>query len=436
MSVLKQEEVLKLDLKREDYLLSGIVLELEKEKKFPVVELRDPDTGQLTVANLFAERSRIRRVISNIVNVGEAADRIDHLDVVQYAPVQECVRSGDQVDIMDLPVFRHYQGDAGRYISSGIVLAKDPENGRYNMSFHRMELKGRDRIGMSLHSHGDLYRYFEEAKNRHQDLEIAVVIGCHPAYYITGASKIPLSQDDYTWAGAYMDQVPLVTAAKTVGLLVPAEAEYILEGKLLCGEQEPEGPFAEYTGYSTNRSTNTAFQVTAVTCRRDAIYQDLVPGFAWEHLLLSQFTKEIILLEKVKKEIPEVRAISLPKDGCHFHAYVSMKPSAMGQARQLMMLLFGLDIYLKLIIVVNEDVDVYSEEEVMWAVATHVQADRDVFIVPKSLCNRLDPSSERGMSDKMGIDATGDFQAAPERVKLPEEIVRKAETILRQREEE
>ena len=121
----------------------------------------------------------------------------------------------------------------------------------------------------------------------------------------------------------------------------------------------------------------------------------------------------------------------MPKNGCHFHAYVSMKPKARGQARQAMMLLFGLDLYLKLIVVVNDDVDVYQEEEVLWAMATHVQANRDVFIVPDVLCNRLDPSSHDGVSAKMGIDATGEPGSEARRVTLPADICRRAEKLLK-----
>jgi UbiD family decarboxylase len=227
-----------------------------------------------------------------------------------------------------------------------------------------------------------------------------------------------------------MNEIPLVARARTVNLMVPACAEYTLEGKILADTFEDEGPFGEYTGYSTSRSTRNVFDVTAVSSRRDPIYQDLVPGYAWEHLLLSQFTKEILLLHKLKKEIPEVTALSMPKNGCHFHAYLSLKPKAKGQAKQAMMLLFGLDHYLKLIVAVNDDVNVYDEEEVLWAAATHVQAGRDVFIVPDVLCNRLDPSSSDGVSDKMGIDATGSGNGEAARIALPDEVRRQAEKLL------
>lgn len=430
LNSLEPQEKLSLTMKREDYLMSALSQNLESKGKFPVIEMTDPDTGMRTVANLYADRKIIGRHIHNIVDVSAKAETFKELEYVETAPVQEVVATGDEVNVLDLPVFRHFEGDAGRYITSGIVIAKDPENGRINMSIHRMMLKDKDRIGISLHSRGDAWRYFNAYAAQGKDMEIAVIIGCHPAYYLAGTSKIPPTQDDYSWAAAYMNEPAQVVQAMTVDLPVPAYAEYILEGTISATEFEDEGPFGEFTGYSTSRSTRNIFKVKAITRREDAIYQDLVPGYAWEHLLLSQFTEEVILLQKMQQEIPGIKALALPKNGCHFHAYLSMDAAAKGQAKQAAMLLFGLDLYLKLIIVVDEDVDVYNEEEVMWAVSTHVQADEDVFIVPKVICNRLDPSSKEGMSAKMCIDATSDPENKIRRVTVPGEVDKKAWDII------
>lgn len=432
LSHLSAEEKITLKIKRKDYLLSALEEILEKKKRFPVIELVDPDTRQRTVANIFANRDILNRHIENVVDTEIHASEFKDTVTVQNAPVHECISTGDQVDLLELPVFVHFPEDAGRYITSGIVIAKDPETGRYNFSFHRMMLKTQNKIGISLHSRGDLWNYYRKAEEMGCDLEIAVVIGTHPAYYLAGATKIPNSIDDYAWAAAYMNERAKVARCKTVDLEIPAYAEYVLEGVISREKHEDEGPFGEYTGYSTSRSTRNVFLVSCVTKRADAIYQDLVPGYAWEHLLLSQYTKEIILLDKLKKEIPEVKALSMPKNGCHFHAYVSMKPKAEGQARQVMMLLFGLDIYLKLIVVVDEDIDVYNEEEVMWAVATRMQADQQVFVIPKVICNRLDPSSKEGMSAKMGIDATKKNDWDAEKIKLPQTILEDAEKIIKE----
>jgi 2,5-furandicarboxylate decarboxylase 1 len=435
LGLLQPEERISITARREDYLLSAIVEQLEREKKFPVVELTDPDTGRLTICNTFGNRKILERFLHNVVDVEERADDFNKLEYVDKAPVQEVVFTGDQVDLTVLPIFRHFEDDAGRYITSGVVIAKDPDTGRCNFSFHRMQIKGKNRIGISLHSRGDLWNYLNTASKNGKNLEIAVMIGNHPAYYITGASKIPPSQDDYSWAAAYMGENAKVICAKTVDIPVPAFAEYILEGSILTDINEDEGPFGEYTGYSTSRSTRNVFVVSAITHRRDPVYQDLVPGYTWEHLLLSQFTKEIILLNKLQKEIPGIRALNMPKNGCHFHAYLSMDAKARGQARQAMMLLFGLDIYLKMIITVDEDVDVFNEEEVLWAMATHVQADRDVFVVSDVLCNRLDPSSSDGVSAKMGIDATSEPGHREQRTTLPPEVLAQAKKLIKKEED-
>ncbi|MDR1193039.1 MAG: UbiD family decarboxylase [Peptococcaceae bacterium] len=420
LASLDDDQLIRYTVRRRDFLLGAIVDELEKRDSFPVVQLTDPDTGAKTVANTFANRDILKGRVHNIMDVERKALEFGGLEMVRNPPCQQNVREGALVDLSALPVFRHFPGDAGPYITSGVVIARDPENGRHNFSFHRMQIKGKNKIGVSLHSRGDLWRYMAASEAAGKDLEIAVFIGAHPAYYIVGASKVPPPQDDYSWAGAYMNAVPKVAKSVRAGIPVPAFAEYVLEGRVLANAREDEGPFGEYTGYSTSRSTRNVFMVDAITYRNDAIWQDLVPGFAWEHLLLSQLTKEIILLNKLRQEIPEVKALCLPKNGCHFHAYLSMSPQADGQAKQAMLLLFGLDPYLKLIIAVNEDVNVFNEQEVWWATATRTQADRDVFIVPRVLCNRLDPSSEDGMAAKMGIDATKPAGWDAQRLSLPE----------------
>ncbi|MCK9443254.1 MAG: UbiD family decarboxylase [Tissierellaceae bacterium] len=427
---LEDNEHLLFNIQREDYLLSAIVYELESKGKFPIVEFRHPSTGERTIANVFANRDTIKKCIFNIVDTEEKIEEFNQLDVEDDGPVQELIFKGEDLNILDLPIYKHFPGDAGRYITSGIVIAKDPDTGRHNFSFHRMQLKDRNKMGISLHSRGDLWRYYNRSKELNKNLEIAVVIGTHPAYYITGATKIPQNYDDYSWASTYMNQNAKVVKGKTVDIYVPAQAEYVIEGYISVDELEDEGPFAEYTGYGTDHSTRNVFYVTCITKREDAIYQDLVPGFAWEHLLLSQFTKEIILLDKLKKEIPEVMGLSMPKNGCHFHAYMAIDPKAEGQVKQAMMLLFGLDPYLKLIIAVNSDIDIYDEEEVIWSMATRMQADRDVFIVPKVICNSLDPSSINGMSAKMGIDATKALDWKATKIRLPEDLLEEARKML------
>ena len=429
LSTLNSSQMKTLRIKRQDYILSALVNEMENRGETSVVQLVDPETERMTVANIFGDRNILKEHIHNILDIEQVAGEYAPVDFHGKAPVQETIFLNEEIDAEKLPIFKHFAGDAGRYITSGIMVAKDPETGRANLSFHRMMLKGKDRFGVSLHSMGDLWDYYTRSAKMNKDLEVAVIIGAAPALYLAGTTNIPHCYDDYMYAGAFLGEAIELVPAKTVHLKVPAHAEYVLEGRILAQEFEDEGPFAEYTGYSTSRSTRNIFKLSCITCRRDAIWQELVPGFSNEHIMLSQYTREIILFHKLQNAIPEVSALCIPKNGCHFHAYLAMKSSVAGKAKQAMMLLFGLDQYLKLIIVVDEDVDVFDEKQVLKALATNFQADTDMFMVAGVTCNRLDPSSKDGLAAKMGLDATSKGQEN-QVVALPAESMRLAKQLL------
>jgi 2,5-furandicarboxylate decarboxylase 1 len=363
------------------------------------------------------------------------ADALEHLipaKVIAGGPVHEVVQTGDDVDVQQLPISRHFQGDAGRYISSGILVCKDPDTGVRNLSFQRLQMKGRNRFGASLHSRGHIWEHLQRCEARGKNLEVAVVIGCDPAIYLAGAAKVAMEVDEFALAGALLKRPVELVKCKTIDVEVPADAEYVLEGEILGGVQEDEGPFGEYTGYSTFRSTRNVFVVKAVTRKSKPIFLDIVPGLSNEHLLLGRSAKEAHVFTRLKELVPNLVALNYPKSGTHFHAYISLDKSAEGQARHALMLLFGLDSYIKFAVAVDADVDVYQDSEVLWAMATRFQADTDMFMVPKVFCNRLDPSSVDGMSAKLGIDATAPLNSEVQRTALPPEAMAWAREFLNQ----
>ncbi|MBN9009604.1 MAG: UbiD family decarboxylase [Rhizobiales bacterium] len=299
-----------------------------------------------------------------------------------------------------------------------------------NLSYQRMQLKGPNRFGASLHSRGHIWEHLQRAEARGRDLEVAVVIGMHPAINLAAAAKVAMEVDELDIAGALLGEpVPLVRC-RTIDVEVPADAEYVIEGRLLAGVHEDEGPYGEYTGYSTFRSTRNVFEVSAITRRRRPIFHDIIPGYSTEHLLLGRAAREAHVFLRLKEMVPNLKALNYPKSGTHFHAYLSLHKTAEGQARQALMLLMGLDSYVKLAVAVDEDVDVFSEEEVLWALATRFQADTDMFMVPDVLCNRLDPSSRDGMSAKLALDATAPMKPEATRARVPPEAVAWAKQIL------
>ncbi|MEW6523015.1 MAG: UbiD family decarboxylase [Bacillota bacterium] len=419
-----------------DYFLTALVLEMEKRRQYQVVVVENPQGSTMpVVANIFASRRRL----AQLAGTDEAGLSARYLAAenhpvkpvrVDSGPVKEVVETGGDIDIQKLPIMKHFESDAGRYITSGILVAKDPDTGVCNLSYHRMQVKGPAKLGVSLHSRQHLWDYFERAERRGLPLEVAVVIGAHPVVLLGASSKTSIEVDEYEITGALMGEPLELVAGESIHVPYPAEAEIVIEGRILPGVREPEGPFGEYTGYSTSRSTQNVFQVSAVCRRQNPLYLSVIPGYSMEHLNLMRVAKEALMLERLKERVSTVRNVHYPKSGANFHCYLSMKKMAEGTARQALLLLFGLDPYVKLAIAVDEDIDITDEEEVMWAVATRMQADRDSFVVPHVFCNRLDPSSVDGMSAKLGIDATAPLHWDVIRSTVPREWQERARQLL------
>jgi UbiD family decarboxylase len=192
-------------------------------------------------------------------------------------------------------------------------------------------------------------------------------------------------------------------------LEVPAGAEIIIEGEILAGVREPEGPFGEFTGYASYRSTQNVFVAHRVRMRREAMLHSVVSGMSRDHILISCITREGEILNALKRNLPNVQSVHVPHTTCGaFMAIVSMKKIAEGEPQMVMMTTMGTELYTKYVIVVDDDVDIFDMNDVMWAVATRVRAERDIVLVPNSKSAILDPTSDPKTYTvtKMGIDAT------------------------------
>ncbi len=350
--------------------------------------------------------------------------------VVETGPVQEIVLEGPAADLALLPIPRHFEQDAGPYVTAGMIAACDPDTGTGNLAYVRLQAKGPRRMGASLHSRQHTWDYLRRAERRGQDLPAAVVIGAHPAVMLAGAARLAIDQDEYDVAGALLGRPLPVCRCRTVDVYVPAHAEIVLEGHLLANVHETEGPFGEYTGYVTGRSTHNVFEISAITMRRDAILVDIVPGNSTEHLALGRICKEAWLHRRMQEALPFFVDFHYPSSGTHFHCFVRIEKTAEGQAQQAAQLLVGLDHYVKLVVVVDRDIDPADESAVMWALATRMQADRDLTVLPQTICNQLDPSSDEGVGAKVLIDATRPKGFNVEPVRLPDQAVRCAEALL------
>src|SRR5205085_5544338 len=234
----------------------------------------------------------------------------------------------------------------------------------------------------------------------------------------------PIAVDELEIAGALHRRPWSVVKCLTSDLRVPAEAEIVIEGRLLPGVRELEGPFGEFPQYYGERGERHVMEIDAVTQRKDAIFHTIVGG-GLEHLLLGAIPREATLLAHLKRSFPNVRDVHLSRGGvCRYHLHVQLAKRQEGEAKNVMLGAFAGHYDVKHVIVVDEDVDIHNPAEVEWAVATRFQADRDLVIVPESQGSKLDPSTRNGVGAKMGLDATKPLDADEmkfKRIRVPGE---------------
>ena len=350
---------------------------------------------------------------------------------VKSAPAQEVVhRDIDLARLLPLPT--HNEHDGGPYISAGIMIVRNPRTGKQNVSIHRCQVTGPNRLGvLVLPRH--TFAFHRMAEEAGQPLDAAIVIGADPLTLLASQAIVPIDHDELEIAGALQGRPLPVVKCLSSDIRVPAEAEIVVEGRFLPGVREPEGPFGEFPQYYGERAPREVMEVIAVTHRKDAIFHTMVGG-GLEHLLLGAIPKEATLLAHLRRTFPNVLDVHLSPGGTmRFHLYVKIKKNQEGQGKNVILGAFAGSFDLKHVIVVDEDVDIHNPQDVEWAVATRFQADRDLVIVPESQGSKLDPSNRDGVGAKMGIDATKPLAAKEmtfKRIRVPgEEAVDVAEVL-------
>ena len=349
------------------------------------------------------------------------------------APAQEVVHRG--VDLVrQLPLPTHNEHDGGPYISAGLMIVRNPKTGKQNVSIHRCQFTGPNRLGVLLLPH-HTHMFFELAEQAGEPLDAAIVVGIDPLTLLASQAIAPMDFDELEIAGALQGRPLPVVKCLNSEIRVPAEAEVVIEGRFLPRVREPEGPFGEFPQYYGERSDRHVMEITAVTHRKDAIFHTIVGG-GLEHQLLGAIPKEATLINHLRRSFPNVIDVHLAPGGVmRFVLYVKIRKRQEGEAKNVMMGAFAASFDLKHVIVVDDDVDIHNPTEVEWAVATRFQADRDLLVVPESQGSKLDPSNRDGVGAKMGIDATKPLAADEmtfKRIRVPgEETIDVAETIKR-----
>ena len=391
--------------------------------------------GREVVTNMFASRRRIARFLG--VEEGSLHDEFQRRASnllspreVSDAPVLDDVQEGETVDLPAFPLMTHFETDRAPYITSGIVVAED-QDGVGNLSYHRAMVHSRNELATSLHSRGDLWRLLQAAQDREEKLPVAMVLGGHPLFMLGASARVPMAVDERQVAGGLFGSPLEVVKTPKYGIAVPATAEFVFEGFIDPTASAEEGPFGEFTGYSSDRTTNNVLRVETILRRSDALLLDVVGGNSTEHLNLGRIPRESEMADKLKSRFPSVVALHYPTSGTHFHCYVQVKQRRAGEARQIMVGLLGWDPYLKTVIAVDEDVDVTDDAAVLWALATHFQPAEDLFVVDGLPGSPLDPSSSlAGTTSRLALDATRGPDFTSVRIDLSEESMNRARQIV------
>jgi len=331
--------------------------------------------------------------------------------VLSRPPFVLDVRRGEDVDLGALPIPTYFPGDGGAYLTAGLLVARDPATGVSTAGFHRFQVKGRNRFGVSLHSRRRMFDFQQRAEQAGQSLPCAIALGLHPAVGMGSLSYPAPEISKFEVVGGLLGEPMQLRRAETIDLDVPAWAEIVIEGEILAGERDSEGPFGEFTGYFSRRSTDNVFVARAVVLREGAWFHSIASGRAPDHILPLGVLREAEIRNALRRVIPGVRAVHVPTSGgASFTAYVSMKQTRPGEAKHAIPVVLGVDHYLKLVVIVDDDIDVFDESDVLWAMATRMQANRDLVVIEGSLGAILDPSaSPEGLTAKLGIDATRKF---------------------------
>ena len=389
--------------------ITALTEKLEAARRRPILELRGVKGTDFTVVtNVFAKRSRLAFALGTDVQGAVAEfDRRGLNPVppkeVGAGPVQEVVETGDAVDLLRLPQIHHHATDAGPYITGAMAITRDPDTGDLNASFNRLMIKGPRKTGIHLTLAKHHWEFYRKAERRGEALPIVLVLGLHPLWALGTLHVGAVDEDELSVIGGLLQEPLEVVRGETVDIPVPARAEIVIEGEIPPGVREPEGPFSEFTGYSLGERMREVVEVKAVTRRKDALFHDINVAHA-DHMVLSTIPMEANLFKAVRSAVPSTRVVRIPAP---FTAYLSIEKRIEGQSMNALLAAFGSELYLKRVVVVDHDVDVFNDFRVQWAIGTRCQPHRDLLIIPNARGSDLDPSSEPdGFTSKVGVDAT------------------------------
>ena len=412
-----------LDTRSEPIVLAGVAEVLEGNAHAVMFRAVGPERQELA-ANVTGSRSRIARAFG--VKPSELLREVQRRlrnppQVVEVsraeAPAQAVVLTGEEADLTALPVHLQHGADGAPYISSSTDFVVDPKTGWTNVGIRRLMLRARKEAGVDLNSPSDLRAIYEASAAAGQSLPVSFVIGSHPVDHLAAVMRLPI--DDLALISSLRAAPLPVVKCMTNDVRVPADAEWVLEGFLdPRGHVEPEGPYGEFLGYYGAIKRNPVFHLTAITRRRDALFQTSTIGGKWlsrtDTAQLNGVRTEVMIWRALETAVREPVAVyATTSSGGMYSLRVAMRQRAAGEAHNAIAACFGALTNVKHVFVVDPDIDIFSDEQMDWAFATRFQADRDLIVMDRMRTAPIDPSLMGArVGAKAGFDLTWPLGAA------------------------
>jgi 2,5-furandicarboxylate decarboxylase 1 len=403
-----------------EFELAAVVSKLDRKEAILFENVED---SEIKVAcNILGTRKRFS------LAVGAKEENLIHLRVMQalsdkFVPEKF---SGDapfyensSKDLTDLPVVTHFEKDAGPYITSSIVFAKDNERGNQNSSTHRLLQLDDKHMAIRMVEGRHLHKCYSFAKEHGEDLKIAIAIGVHPAISIAAACQAAYGADEMLIANSLLDGDLTLNKSKYSQLYIPTLSEIVLEGRILKDRTEEEWMVEMLRTYDFKRK-QPVFELDRIRFRNNAIFHDILPGFA-EHRLLMGLPVEAKMFEAIKNTVPATKAVHLTDGGSNWlDAIIQIHKRLEGEPKNALIAAFASHPSLKIAIVVDDDIDLMDPVAVEYAISTRCQADSGFMVVTNVKGSSLDPSSDQQnlLTTKVGIDATASLLKSKERFEI------------------
>ena len=392
----------------------ALLFEKVKGYSFPVVGNLLGTKKRLSMALGLGQKNFFEKMLSKL------EERIPPALVKNRFPREVITLKGKNDLLKLLPILTHYAGDSGPYITSGITSARDPKDGTIGRGLHRMEMRGKNELGISL-INPPLSEIYAQYKKENRRMEVATAIGLDPAILVAAVSKVPRGTDKLSVAGGLKGKPIPMVKAETVDIDIPAQAEIVIEGYVDPKGKEKDGTLGESSGYYMTFSKSPTIHVTTITYRKGAYFHAIVPwGLEVDNLLC--LIHGIDFVPKMKKEIPSIKRIHFIPGTFGSHVVMNIDTDSKAEIRKALTYALSFT-HVKKVIVVDEDVDPEDSQEVEWALATRFQGDRDLIVAPDLRGQPIDPSSKEGfLTTKIGMDATRPKKEGFEKVDVPKEV--------------